>query len=428
MDSEKTDGRALDGVRIVDLTMAWAGPMAVRFLADLGADVIKIEAAQHLDRWRGGTFAQRGTERYPDCDPGEDPWNRSSYFNTQNRNKKSLGLNLKTSEGKELFLSLVAQADLVAENFSAKAMSRLGLDYPELRAVKPDLIMLSMPALGRTGPESGYVAHGPTIEELAGTTFQQGYPGGPPQASGAFPWGDPVAGMYGAAAALVALMHKQRTGEGQHIDLSHLEAGVTLNFDAVVEYALNRGFIPRLGNRDRTWAPQGVYQCSGEDRWIAISVISDECWRRLRTAMGSPTWAQDERFDTAEGRMLHHDEMDRRLNEWCAHFEHRELMFSLQSAGVPAGAVLDASELSTDPHLRERGFFTTVTHPSTGTHRYPGSPFKMGGGLSARNGPAPRFGEHNEEILTGVLGLTRADVESLQARGVVSDVPLPQGD
>jgi crotonobetainyl-CoA:carnitine CoA-transferase CaiB-like acyl-CoA transferase len=189
----------LEGVRILDLTMAWAGPMAVRILADMGADVIKIEGAGHMDRWRGGTFAQRGTERYPDHDPGPRPWNRSSYANTQNRNKRSLVLDLKHPEGKAIFKRLVPLADIVAENFSAGAMARLGLDYPVLRAIKPDIIMLSMPAFGRTGPEKDYIAHGPTIEEMAGTAFLQGYPDGPPLPSGGLAWGDPIAGIMGAA-------------------------------------------------------------------------------------------------------------------------------------------------------------------------------------------------------------------------------------
>lgn len=418
---------SLAGIRIIDLTMAWAGPMAVRFLSDLGADAIKIEVANHMDRWRGGTFAQRGSERYPDNDPGPDPWNRSSFFNTQNRNKKSLTLNLKSDEGKEIFRSLVAEADIVAENFSAGAMARLGLDYAELRAIKPDLIMLSMPALGRTGPESGYIAHGPTIEELAGTTFLQGYAGGPPQASGGFAWGDPIAGMYGAAAAMAALKQRQMSGEGQHVDLSHLESGVTFNFDAVLEHTLTGEVTPRLGNRDRVWAPQGVYPCAGQDRWIAISVTSDECWEHLKKAMGSPQWAADGRYSTAPGRHRHHDEIDRELSTWCSSWEHRELMHRLQLAGIPAGAVLDAGELAEDPHLDQRHFFQMVTHPSAGTHRYPGPPFTMLGVLPARNGPAPQFGEHNAEILDR-LGFGSDEIEALKARGVISDLPLPQGD
>ena len=427
MTGENTRDLALAGIRIIDLTMAWAGPMAVRFLSDLGADAIKIEVAHHMDRWRGGTFAQRGTERYPNNDPGSEPWNRSSFFNTQNRNKKSLALNLKTDEGKEIFRALVAEADIVAENFSAGAMGRLGLDYPTLQAINPALIMLSMPALGRTGPESGYIAHGPTIEELAGTTFLQGYAGGPPQASGGFAWGDPIAGMYGAAAAMAALKQRQVTGEGQHVDLSHLEAGVTFNFDAVLEYTLTGEVTPRLGNRDRLWAPQGIYPCAGEDRWIAISVTSDGCWDSLKDAMGTPSWATDSRYDTESGRRAHHDEIDRNLGAWCSSWEHRELMHHLQSFGLPAGAVLDAAELAADPHLDQRDFYVTVTHPSTGTHRYPGPPFQMPGTLPARTGPAPRFGEHNEEILGG-LGFNSEEIAAIKQRGVISDLPLPQGD
>lgn len=422
------DTLPLNGVRVLDLTMAWAGPMAVRILGDMGAEVIKIEAAHHMDRWRGGTFAQRGTDRYPDHDPGERPWNRSSFFNTQNRNKQSLVMDLKTPEGKAIFKRLVAISDLVAENFSAGAMGRLDLDYPVLRDIKPDIIMLSMPAFGRTGPDRDYIAHGPTIDEIAGNAFLQGYPDGPPLASGGFAWGDPVAGMNGAMAALIALVHRQETGVGQHIDLSHLEAGVGFNFQAILEYTMNQRIVARQGNRHSSMAPHGCYPCQGEDRWIVIAVGSDEEWRKLRAAMGDPTWAQDERFSTTLGRWQHQDELDGFISEWSVQCDHAELMRELQAHGIAAGAVFDAAELSNDPHLAERGFFEVVTSQATGTHQYPGMPWKMSLTPGQIRTPAPRFGEHNEHVLTTLLGMTREEVKALEESQIVATEPLPQGD
>lgn len=418
----------LQGVRVVDLTMAWAGPMAIRFLGDMGAEVIKIESASHMDRWRGGTYAQRGLERYPDRQPGERPWNRSSFFNTQNRNKLSLALDLKSDRGKDIFRRLVALSDVVTENFSAGAMQRLGLDYPELRRIKPDIIMLSMPGLGRTGPERDFIAHGPTIEELAGTTYLQGYADGPPLPSGGLAWGDPVAGMAGAAATLIALVARQQTGLGQHIDLSHLEVGVQFNFEAILEFAMHGRLKNRVGNADRCMAPHGVYPCQGDDRWIAIAIGSDAEWRRLRDAMGDPTWAQDERFATGPGRQAHAAEIDQCLGEWTACFEHRALMQALQQAGLAAGAVLDARELSEDPHLTARGFFETVEHPAAGVHQYPGMPWRFPESPLHIRRPAPLFGEHNEHVLTTLLGMTPDEVHALEDQGVIAREPLPQGD
>lgn len=418
----------LEGVRVVDLTMAWAGPMAIRFLGDMGAEVIKIEGASHMDRWRGGTYAQRGLERYPDRQPGDQPWNRSSFFNTQNRNKLSLALDLKSDRGKDLFRRLVGISDLVAENFSAGAMQRLGLDYPELRRIKPDIIMLSMPALGRTGPERDFIAHGPTIEELAGTTFLQGYADGPPLPSGGLAWGDPVAGMAGAAAALIALVARQETGLGQHIDLSHLEVGVQFNFQAVLEYAMHGRLTRRMGNADSCMTPHGVYPCRGEDRWIAIAISSDDEWCRLRRAMGDPVWAQDDRFASHASRKAHAGEIDRCLREWTSRFEHRELTDHLQQAGLAAGAVLDARELSEDEHLKARRFFEILDHPVAGVHQYPGMPWQFAGTPLHIRRPAPLFGEHNEHILTTLLGMTPDEVHALEEQGVIAREPIPQGD
>ncbi len=419
---------ALEKVRILDLTMAWAGPMAIRFLADMGAEVIKIEAASHMDRWRGGTFAQRGTERYPGHQPGERPWNRSSFFNTQNRNKLSLVLDLKAPEGKSIFKRLVAVSDMVAENFSAGAMDRLGLDYPELRAIKPDLVMLSMPALGRTGPQRDFIAHGPTIEELAGTTYLQGYPDGPPLPSGGLAWGDPMAGMMGATAALVALVQRQATGRGQHIDLSHLEAGVALNFDAILDYTVRGQLRGRRGNHHTSMAPHGAYRCRGEDRWIAIAIGSDDEWSRLRTAMGDPAWAVDERFASVLGRWEHQADLDAHLADWTTQHEHRELSGTLQAHGVAASPVLDAAELSEDRHLHARGFFEEVTHAESGRHQYPGMPWKLSLTPGRIRYPAPRFGEHNEHVLVNVLGLQPCEVRALEEAGVIAREPDPQGD
>jgi benzylsuccinate CoA-transferase BbsF subunit len=234
--------------------------------------------------------------------------------------------------------------------------------------------------------------------------------------------------MMGATAALIALVHRQATGRGQHIDLSHLEAGVALNFDAILEYTVARRVRGRLGNRHASMAPHGAYPCQGEDRWIVIAIGSDDEWSRLQAAMGYPAWASDERFATVLGRWELQAELDAHLARWTAQFEHRALAETLQAHGLAASAVLDAAELAQDPHLHARDFFEEVTHPEAGTHQYPSMPWKLSLTPGRIRFPAPRFGEHNEHILTNVLGMRPAEVRALEEAGVIAREPDPQGD
>jgi crotonobetainyl-CoA:carnitine CoA-transferase CaiB-like acyl-CoA transferase len=418
----------LSDIRVLDLTMAWAGPMAVRLLADMGAEVVKVEGAAHMDRWRGGTLAQRGTARYPDHDPGAEPWNRNAFFNTQNRNKRTLALDLKQEEGKEILRRLVARADVVAENFSAGAMGRLGLDYPALKEIKPDIVMLSMPALGRTGPERDYIAHGPTVEELAGTTYLQGYRGECPLASGGFAWGDPIAGMNGALAVMIALRNRARTGRGQQIDLSHIEASVAFNAAAIIDYQRTGEDPGRLGASHPRHAPHGVYPCAGEDRWIAIAVTATPQWAALCREMDRSAWVADghQYWDEAN-RKADEVVIDAEISRWTRKFDHLELTHRLQAVGVPAGALLSAGELAEDPHLAARGYFELIDHPVAGTHRYPGMAWKLGSTPGRVRYPAPLFGQHNAEVLTE-LGIPEAEIARLEREEVIASAPHPQGD
>ena len=404
------DRGPLHGVRVVDLTMAWAGPLSTRVLAQLGADVIKIESAGKMDRWRGGTMVQRGTERYPAHDPGERPWNRNAYFNTQNVGKRSLALNLKSEAGHAIALELIRSADVVTENFAFGAMQRLGLDYPSLREHVPDLVMISMPGFGSAGPECGYIAHGPTIEQLAGNAYLQGYEGGPPLASGRLAWGDPVAGMTAAALLLLALWRRRATGEGGHIDLAHIEAGVHFNFDSIIE-AVNGGATPeRRGAGHATLSPHGVYRCRGEDRWLALACRDDRDREALRVELGAEV-------------------SDDAISAWAAELDVHEAVRRLVARGLPASAVLNAADLLADPQLASRGYFLELEHPEAGRHRYPGLPWQYGTAPAWWRdvSPAPGLGEHNEEILRE-LGRTPDQIAQLEAAGVIGAVPVRQGD
>lgn len=430
--TQNADSRAPDvplkGVRILDLTMAWAGPLAVRTLALLGADVIKVESAGKLDRWRGGTFVQRGTERYPDRDPGERPWNRNSFFNTQNLNKRAITLDLKSAAGKDVFRELVRQSDLVAENFGAGAMGRLGLDYEQLRELRHDLVMLSMPAFGRTGPERDHIAHGPTIEEMAGNTFAQGYEDGDPLPSGRLAWGDPVAGIHGALAAVIALTHRRRTGAGQHIDLAHVESAIPLNIGALMEQVLNDRAPRRVGNRRQGMHPHGVFPAEGEDRWLSIACRDDHDWARLSRAIGRPELADDPDFATLDARVGHCAEIDDLVAAWVAKQDAEAAATTLQEAGVPAGVVRSAADIATDPQLAARGFFRTIRHPEAGVHPYPGVPWQWATRDLPTATPAPCLGQHTDDVLAEVVGLGPGQIKRLRRDGVISADPSPQGD
>lgn len=417
----------LQDIVVVDLSMAWAGPLAVRVLAELGAQVIKVEGASHMDRWRGGTTPQRGTQRYPDNEPGERPWNRNAFFNTQNRHKRSLALDLKSERGKDIFRRLVAQADVVVENFSAAALGRLGLDYRALRAITPDLVMVSLPAFGMTGPESGQVAHGPTIEAAAGNLTLQGYDGEDGLASGLLAWGDPIAGMNGAVAALVALTHRDLTGRGTHVDLSHVEAAIPLNLQAVLDRTVNGVRRGPRGNRDEAAWPQGCYPCRGDDRWIVCSCPDDAAWGRLGAVVGADD-LDIERLSRAADRREAAAEIDEYITRWTRGRTAPEAVTALHAAGIPAAPVHDAVDLGNDPNLRAAGFFQTITHPEAGTHRYPGMPWRSATRPWKPPVPAPCFGEHSRQILHDHLRLRADELDQLAAEGIIADHPDTQGD
>lgn len=406
----------LYGVRVVDLTMAWAGPMTTRVLAELGADVIKIESAGHMDRWRGGTSPQRGVDRYPDSHPGDRPWNRNAFFNSQNANKRSLVLDLKTARGKEILLDLVRESTMLVENFGAGAMGRLGLDYDALSAVRPDLVMLSMPAFGRTGPDRDFIAHGPTIEAAGGHVSLQGYAGGDPLPSGAFAWGDPVAGASGTLAALTGLARRALQGHGCHLDLSHLESAIPFTFPAVLDYAVNGVLHGPAGSHDPLVAYQSVLPCSGADRWVAVAAETPGAAQRLAGFTGLDAQDRDRNLTSA-------------LSAWSGDLSVADVVARLSELdGVACVPVLDAADLSRDAVLEDRGFFRTITHPEAGTHQYPGMPWNYDQRPWAVARAAPCFGADSAAVLTDVLGLSSDDVAQLIHSGVVATEPSTQGD
>ena len=414
----------LEGVRIVDLSMWFAGPMASRLLADMGAEVIKIESLRHIDPWRGAVKPSPTIrDRFPVRIRSERPYNCSAGFNLQNRNKYGITLDLNAHQGKELFKKLVKISDMVLENYSPRVMANLELDYPVLKEINPQIIMVSLPALGRTGPDKDYLAFGQTIDCMSGMAYRTGYIGEEPMLQSGLSYGDPLSGMNAAFASLAALHYRRRSGQGMHIDLSQVEALISFNADAIMDYTMNRRVHERMGNRHPSMAPHGCYRCKGEDQWVAIAIPSDTAWQRFCQAVGQPSWAEDVRFSDVLSRYQHQGELDRLIEAWTLKHNHYEVMRILQQAGIPAGPVLDAKELVEEPHLNERGLFEVVTHPEAGTHPYIGMYAKLSKTPGSIRMPAPCLGQHNQYVFGELLGLSQEEMADLEEEGIIGTDP-----
>lgn len=399
----------LHGIRVADLTMVWAGPYATKLLAEMGAEVIKVESPFAWDLVRT-LIPMPGVPEF---------WNASFYFNDYNRDKKSVTLHLADPRGRELFLRLVERCDVVVENFRADVLEKLGLGYEVLRQRKPDIILVSMAGFGKTGPERDYVGYGPIIEQMAGLVSLTGYgDDGVPYKTG-ISYGDPVAGAAAAGAVALALLRRQRTGKGAFIDLAQREVVSTLIGEAFVRASLRGVVPPHRGNRDERFAPQGVYRCFGEDRWVALSVRNDAEWRTLASIIGRPELAAL----TLEARRARHDEIDRAIEAWTSTIRPAVAAQVLQGNGIPAAPVIDTEAIHDDPNLVAREFWVTLPHPRMKPWRQPRSPWRLREANPVPRRHAPLFGEHNEEVLGGLLGLTPAELEELEAAGVIGRQP-----
>lgn len=401
----------LEGVRVIDLTRVWSGPLATRTLADLGAEVIKVEAPNA--RPSPAPLSSQHSSAQPTT-----PVRMQGTFNKLNRNKLSVVLDLKRPEGVEVFLRLVSVSDVVIENYSASVMGNLGLDYERLCEVNPAIIMVSMPGFGTPGPYANYPALGPAIEPMTGITSLMGYQGGPPYVT-SVGYPDPIGGIQAVVSVMTALWNRSRTGKGMRVDLSQVEATTALLGEFFVAFQLTGRLPQRMGNRHPYFAPQGCYPCRGDDKWVTLTVRSDAEWKGLCQAMGRPELASDPRLQSAEGRQRHHDEIDSIIAGWTGNLMHTEAMQILQEHGVPSGAVLNAPELLADPNLNSRGFFLPITEHEAGTFPYPGLPITVDGSRPDRRQPAPLFGQHNHHVLCGLLGLSETELSDLESRGVI---------
>jgi crotonobetainyl-CoA:carnitine CoA-transferase CaiB-like acyl-CoA transferase len=394
-----TNGKKpLDGVRIIDFTRAFAGPIATMFLGFFGAEVIKVESAD-LDDNRS---------------PGQ------STFADLNRSKISCTIDGRTEEGRTLIKQLVADGGIVVENFRPRVMERMGIGYEELKKIRPDVIMLAMPGMGNSGPLRDYFCYGQQIMGVAGLTYLWGHADGAMDTRIKMPFADYVAAILGALSVVTALQFRDRTGEGQFIELAQLEGAAHLLNVGSLDYIIN-GIAPEpVGNRSEIVGPHGVYPSMGHDAWCAIEVETDEQWRALIGAMGNPAWASDDRFHSNAGRVAAAQELDERLAAWTAGYTNRQVERLLQKVGVPAGIVANGEDLFNDLHLRSRpDVIAEAVHQDEGPIEHQGINVHLSA-TPGKAGPSPAKGQHNDYVYREILGIEANRQQELQATGALT--------
>jgi benzylsuccinate CoA-transferase BbsF subunit len=398
----------LAGIRVVDFTWVWAGPIIGRHLADYGAEVITVENGDYLDLARQLHFK----------DGVADP-DMAVAFTNYNAGKKSLTLNMAMPEAIDLVKRLLAISDILLESMTPKAMRKWGLSYEELCRIKPDIIMLSTCMQGQTGPYSLSPGNGAILPALSGISELTGWPDRGPLGQGG-PYTDFLAGAMGTAAVMTALVHRQRTGEGQYIDMSQNECAMHFITTAFLEYSVNGRVATRLGNQRPGFAPHGVYRCQDEDAWCTIAVRTEAEWQALCRVMGHPAWTQEAQFTSRATRETHSDALDARITAWTTTLPAPEVMHRLQRAGVPAAIVHNAQTLDTDPQLAHRQHYARLQHPKIGLNVIDNYGFRLSATPGGVQGSSPLLGQHNTYVLGDLLGLSPADIARLQESGVVA--------
>ena len=419
-------GLPLQGVRILDMGVALAVPYGTMLLADLGAQVIRIESTQIFPHQTRGVLARPSKEAiktmapisggYPNRDPGKAPWNRFPWANATGRNKLGMTVDLRKSSGLEVLRRLVRLSDAVVENNTPGSLERMGITYEWLRDIKEDIIFVRLSSFGQNGPYRDYRALGLQTDAFCGHDILRRYPDRDPSYNTWAVPSDYAGGVGAATACMLALIHRKRTGKGQMVDISMVENFVNLIGHIVMDYTMNGRVQESRGNRD-PYMLQGVYRCKGDDRWIAITIATDEHWKAFLEAAGNPPWSGDERFATPSDRIRNQDAIDPLIESWTLQHDHRAAAQLLQSHGVPAGPLLDDADAYADPHLRARGFFVPIDHADAGRHLYPGMPWKMSQTPLTVRMPPVRLGEHNEYVYKELLGYSESEYHELEGEG-----------
>ncbi|MFK4380973.1 CoA transferase [Bradyrhizobium sp. USDA 223] len=403
-------GPPLRGVRVIDFSMGWAGPLCTRTLADLGADVIKIEAIQYPDWWRG-------VDRRP-AYIEDRMYEKTARFCMANRNKRGITLDLTRRQGRTLAKRLAARADIVVDNYSADVLPKLGLGYDVLRKLNPRLVMMSMSAFGTKGVRRNCRAYGSTLEQGSGLPSVIGKAGGPPVMSH-IAFGDAVGGLNGCAAVLVALIHARSVGQGQFIDLAQVECMMPFAAPWITVHSIAGTPPVRYGNRHPQFVPHGCFRCSGEDNWIVVAATDASMWQRLAALIGRSDWAMNSSLSSAEQRRGIEDVIESSIESWTLTRDPDQAMSELQAAKVAAGVARLPIDLLNDPHLRSRGYLQEVERAFIGLHPQPSMPIRDGEAPYAIRAPAPTLGQHNNEILSGLLGLSDAEIAHLARERIV---------
>ena len=417
----------LSGIRALELAEIWAGPFCGSLLADMGAEVIKVEAIQRIAR--GSIRPGPGASGYPDGEPGERPWNRNANFNVLSRNKQGITLDLTTPDGADTFKELVNVSDVVFTNYAFGVMDKFGLDYEELRKVKPDVIALFTPGYGNTGPYRTFRSMGMVIDAITGHTALRGYPDMDVSRNSLVHHPDAVAGATAVFSICLAIHNRARTGKGQFIDLSQAEAFMPHLGEVFLEHSIVGTPRSRRGNRHPGMAPHGAYQCAGDDQWVTVSVRTDEEWRGVCQAMQMPQLTHNPKFETLPARLRNQDELDLIINRWTRQLDRYQVANLLQEHGIAAGPVLDCGgDAYDDPHLQDRGYFQTVDHPDAGVHLLSGPIWRLLNRSEVRHEPAPGLGQHNQKVLGDLVGLSHSRLAELEATQIIGTVPLDGAD
>jgi crotonobetainyl-CoA:carnitine CoA-transferase CaiB-like acyl-CoA transferase len=407
------DELPLAGVRVLDLTAWWAGPIAAGALAALGADVIHVESVSRIDGMRT-TGAGTGME---------GPWwERSAHYLCSNTNKRGLTLDLGTDNGLALLRRLIGESDAVLENFSPRVLGNFGLEWEQLHELNPRCLLVRMPAFGLSGPWRDNVGFAQTMEQVTGMAWITGHRDDQPRIQQGP--SDPNAGMHAAFALIVGLAEREATGEGSLLEVTMVEGALNAACEVVLEKTAYGSVLERDGNRSPIVAPLGLYRARGDEQWLAISVTTDEQWRALVSALGNPEWANDPELATVEGRRARHDELDDHLERWCEQQDVDDAAELLVAHGVPAAVGRDPRLMYEHPQLRARGYYETVEHPVVGAMATPTWPFRFASVDRWVRTPAPTLGEHNHDILVDDLGVDEADYEALRESNVIGDRPL----
>ncbi|MBI4311497.1 MAG: CoA transferase [Chloroflexi bacterium] len=408
----------LEGIRVLGMTVILAGPYAEMFLADYGAEVIRVESIQNFPPFTRGMVVhpRKGAPGYPNGDPGERPWNRHATFNSMARNKLGMTVDITKPEGMDVFKQLVRTSDVFISNYVPSALDKLGVTYEMLKKEKPDIIYAKITGYGDTGPYRNYRAQANGIDAIGGQASTRGYRDtGPSELPGASA-ADPAEGIAAVFAIVSALNYRDRTGKGQLIDMALFENFMTYNPEPFMDYAMNGRVQRTLGNRDPVAVPSGNFRCLGEDNWVSISVFDEKQWEGFCKVVGE-AWVRDPRFKDVLNRRKHEDELEKLIESWTKNHDYYEVMHLLQKVGVPAGPVLTEAAVFKDPQFKARGTFVEVSQEETGTYLYPGALAQLKNApLAIRHAPV-RLGENNDYIYKEVLGIGDGEYQKLVKAG-----------